>query len=334
MDFVAIDFETASGSADSACQLAAVIVKDSQIVDEHSWLIKPPRMFFSRRNIAVHGIRPKQVANAPNMEQLWSILAPLLDAQVILAHNARFDISVLVHSLATFDIACPDLEFSCTRLLARYAWPGRSRYGLKPLGDWLGIDFQHHDALEDARCCARIALAISKACDCNSLPDLEKQLRLRRGNYRSGRINGPLRIGGRKRSMGGGRTSSDRWGFPTGNQVRASARVNPETVLAASAGNLPLANKRIVLLGPLAGLTIEASIELVTELGGECQSQIDTHTNYVIACGTSLQLASKMVCEALADAADSDPEPTANGTRLLSERQFRALLPGGKAPTW
>ena len=159
MDFVALDFETASANANSACQLAVVCVSDSQIVDERCWLIRPPRLYFSPRNIAVHGIRPHQVRDAPTMEQLWDEIQPILADQVLIAHNARFDIGVLTSSLAAFDIACPSLEFTCTRLLARSAWPGRSRYGLKPLGDWLQIRFKHHDALEDARCCAKIALA-------------------------------------------------------------------------------------------------------------------------------------------------------------------------------
>ncbi|MCA9182065.1 MAG: exonuclease, partial [Planctomycetales bacterium] len=71
MDVIAIDFETANNHASSACQLAAVVVRDSQIVSEHSWLIRPPRMFFSPRNIEIHGIRPEAVREAPTMEQVW-----------------------------------------------------------------------------------------------------------------------------------------------------------------------------------------------------------------------------------------------------------------------
>jgi DNA polymerase III epsilon subunit-like protein len=202
MDVVAVDFETANGNASSACQLAAVVVRDSEIVEEHSWLIRPPRMYFAPRNIAVHGIRPKDVAEAPDMEQVWSELLPVIDGQVLVAHNARFDLGVLIGSLAAYDIACPDLEFTCTRLLARCGWPGRARYGLKPLADWLGVQFRHHDALEDARACAQIAAAVEKTHEQRDLPGLEQKLRITRGAYRHSHLSSPRMIGKRRGGAG------------------------------------------------------------------------------------------------------------------------------------
>ncbi len=335
MDVVAIDFETANGQASSACQLAAVVLRDSEIVAEHSWLIRPPRMFFAPRNIEVHGIRPADVIDAPNMEQVWSELSAIVDGQVLVAHNARFDIGVLVASLAAFDVACPELQFTCTRLLARVAWPGRSGYGLKPLGNWLGVQFKHHDALEDARCCARIALAVERQQAQRDLGELEMALRITRGTYRHSLITSP-RSKDRRRGtdMGGARQTADRWGFP--NKRAKGGSIDPEAVLIAANQEQPLAGKRIVLLGPLRGLDLPQSHELISRLGGECQQKIGSTTDYVVACGTTLDDASQVVCAALAgtpptQACDSQDSDRAAGIRLLSERQFRALLPGGKS---
>lgn len=343
MDCVAIDFETANGQASSACQLAAVVLRDSQMVAEYCWLIRPPRMYFSPRNISIHGIRPADVRDAPTIEQLWPELSAVIDGQVLLAHNARFDIGVLAASLAAFEIACPDLQFSCTRALARAAWPGRARYGLKPLGDWLGVEFQHHDALEDARTCARIALAIERPHGPGDLAELERRLRVSRGSYRLGGINSP------RGPYGGSPAISDRWGFPDRRQRLAS--VDPAAVVTAAAQSEPLAGKRIVLLGPLRGLDMSQSHALLQQLGAVCQLQIDAATDYVVACGTTLDEASGRVATALA-AAPAEPLPDfaaaaasdvasagssagsstgSRGIRLLSERQFRALLPAGKA---
>ena len=333
MEFVAIDFETASSNSNSACQLAAVTVRDGSIIDEQSWLIRPPRLYFAPRNIAVHGIRPSQVRDAPNMADVWELLEPLISNQVVLAHNARFDIGVLVSSLAAHDIACPGLQFSCTRAIARGAWPGRSKYGLKPLGSWLGIDFQHHDALEDARCCALIAMAAAEAAEQPSLPELEKALKLSRGSYVGGTITSPrLKGRGKDRHGGGfGRQDSDRWGFPSATARKTKASVDPKTILDASADNLPLAGKKICLLGPLRGLDLEHSQKLVAKLGGEVLSQISLDTSYVVACGKSLSEASRLVCQALSEADSEGQQSQVGGVRILSERQFRALLPGGKA---
>ena len=65
------------------------------------------------------------------------------------------------------------------------------RFGLKPLSDWLGIRFQHHDALEDALACAKLLLAAGMDQDCDDLPDLEKKLRLQRGRAGSWGMKGP-----------------------------------------------------------------------------------------------------------------------------------------------
>ena len=333
MDFVAIDFETATHNASSACQLAIVQVRDSVVVHENSWLIRPRRLYFSPRNIAVHGIRPRDVADAPSMAAIWPVVQKSLEGQVVLAHNAGFDVNVLVASLAAYDIACPDFDFQCTRVLSREAWPGRSRYGLKPLGDWLGIRFKHHDALEDARCCARIGLEIAKQRQATSLKALEELLHIKRGSYRSGKIRNPLsrnRSGGRS---GGARQHSDRWGFPASRAGQA-VNVNPNVIVSAAAGSAPLTGKKIVLLGPMRGLSIEETYVLVQQLGGEIQQDVESATDYVVACGTTLEEASQLVCQKLALASDSDSGGTPAGVRILSERQFRALLPGGKAATW
>lgn len=351
MDFVALDFETANSRSDSACQLALVVVRDSEIVDEHCWLIRPPRLYFSPRNISIHGIRPDHVARAPTMQQLWPQLEPLLDGQVLVAHNAGFDIGVLVASLAAFDIACPMLEFSCTRAIARRAWPGRSRYGLKPLGTWLGIDFKHHDALEDSRCCAHIALAAAGATAYATFAEFEQALRLSRGRYCLGQVRNPRQIGGRsfvppaRSLLGQGSENQSSTPAPKPrvdaqgaspqfaraseveiqfSRVRTTGRggLDPMTIIEAAGGSQPLANKRIVCLGTLRGLTAEDTQKLIRALGGDCQPNITAETDYVIACGGVM----------LADAKEmliQEPEPS-SVIRVLSERQFLSLLPAGK----
>ena len=46
-NFTAIDFETANRRRDSACQLAAVRVRDGQLDQERMWMIRPDPFFFS-----------------------------------------------------------------------------------------------------------------------------------------------------------------------------------------------------------------------------------------------------------------------------------------------
>jgi DNA polymerase III subunit epsilon len=323
MDFVAIDFETANHRPNSACQLAAVVVRQSQIVAEKSWLIRPPANQFSRFNIAVHGIRPADVSNSPTMELIWPEVQAILGQQLLIAHNARFDMGVLLASLSQYDVACDDFEFHCTRQLARTAWPGRTKYGLKPLGTWLGISFKHHDALEDARCCAKIALAIEAAGDLvgENIELLEKRLGVRRGRYRNGRLVSPRRSGQAAEPV----QHMDRWGFPVPTTAKPAGSVCPRSVREACADQ-PLLGKQIVLIGPLRGMSLEETVALLTELGATVQASIDSSTSYVVTPGISISAAQQQV-----DRFQIENQASIVGKtiRVLSERQFRALLPGG-----
>lgn len=369
MDFVAFDFETANSRSDSACQLAVVRVRSGQIAEERCWLIRPPRLYFAPRHISIHGIRPEHVAQSPTMERIWPELLEFVDGHVLVAHNAGFDVGVLVSSLAAFDIACPHIEFSCTRAIARRTWPGRARYGLKPLGNWLGVEFRHHDALEDSRCCARIALAAAASIEAQNFTDLEKRLRLSRGRYSLGRVSGPRTIGGRTALP---KLTSTAWPLtdtresapreeraPWHSEIDAAGvqatspqpsevqmvrvrlpsrgQLDPLAIIEAAAGSAPLARKRIVCLGNLRGLSAHETKQLVEALGGECQNQIASDTDYVIACGSTLLEDANQLIAQKKDAAEAQSATTqaaavtARPIRLLSERQFLALIPGGKA---
>lgn len=181
-DFTAIDFETASRRDDSACQLGMVKVRSGRVVDQACWLIRPKPLYFHHTNIQIHGITPQQVQQEPEFGELWPEIAARIGDDCLVAHNAAFDLRVLIASLKTHRQAVPELLYTCTRAIARRTWPHHRRYGLKPLSEWLGIRFRHHDALEDAMACAKILLAAGIDREADSLSDLEKRLRLKRGH--------------------------------------------------------------------------------------------------------------------------------------------------------
>ena len=190
LDFVAIDFETANNRSDSACQLALVVVAQGEIVEEKSWLIKPRRNYFSPQCIAVHGILPEHVKDQPTWDKICEDVWQTLEGRIVVAHNAGFDIRVLASTSQSYELVCPNLEYTCTRLIARRTWPGRTGYGLKPTATALGFSFKHHDALEDARVCAKIALASATHCKARSMDELEQKLSITRGRYRFGTMIG------------------------------------------------------------------------------------------------------------------------------------------------
>lgn len=158
MNFVAIDFETANASRSSVCSLAAVTVENGNIIRSAYSLIRPPVMKFDYRNIEVHGIHPEDVMHKPTFDQLWERICPHLENKIVLAHNAAFDISVLRSILQEYSLPLPKMKYACTVQIAKKAWPGGDNYKLNTLAQKFQIDFEHHNALHDARTCAKIAI--------------------------------------------------------------------------------------------------------------------------------------------------------------------------------
>lgn len=88
MNFVAIDFETANGSRDSACAIGAVVVRDGKIVERKYSLINP-KVPFQKFCTYIHGITDLAVRKAPTFEDIYppssscwtvSILSPITRA--------------------------------------------------------------------------------------------------------------------------------------------------------------------------------------------------------------------------------------------------------------
>ncbi len=159
MDFVTIDFETATPQRDSPCEVGVTVVRNKRIVETRSWLIKPlyyPN--FNSFNVAVHGIRPFDVKDQPDFRELWPVLKPYLDGQFLIAHNASFDMSVLRKTLATYNIPVPEARYSCSLKFSKNIWKGMNKYDLKTLCNMHRIDFLHHRAASDAHACAALSL--------------------------------------------------------------------------------------------------------------------------------------------------------------------------------
>jgi DNA polymerase III subunit epsilon len=168
MSWVAIDFETANETRGSACALGVAIVEDRQIVGRQSWTIRPPTLDFSPYNVMIHGITAADVASAPTFDSLWPSVEALIAGRQVVAHHASFDISVLRHSLDTYGFPWPQLQYVCTRVLAKKVWTDLLSYSLPVVADRCGITFLHHDAEEDAVASAEVAL---RCCQALSAPD-------------------------------------------------------------------------------------------------------------------------------------------------------------------
>lgn len=158
MNFTAIDFETASTERGSACAVGLVQVKNSEIVEEVYSLIKPFTPYFDPACVRVHGLTWEDVRTAPDFAELWPRLQPMIEGNLLLAHNASFDIRVLRSVLDAYRIPYPNASYNCTVQIARKTWPEFYNYKLSTVAHELDFTFEHHHALEDARAAAVIML--------------------------------------------------------------------------------------------------------------------------------------------------------------------------------
>ncbi|MFM6962675.1 MAG: exonuclease domain-containing protein [Micrococcales bacterium] len=164
LDFTAIDFETANSSAASACAVGLVKVRHGKIVDSFETLIQPPESigYWHAGNIGVHGINPEDVVGAPTLLEALAQMVEFIDGDILVAHNAPFDMGVLRGSAAEVGYALPELEYACSLAISRKTYHLES-YRLPAVAYAVGYeDFEHHNALADTLACAHIIIHAAK----------------------------------------------------------------------------------------------------------------------------------------------------------------------------
>lgn len=183
MDFVAIDFETANYYRNSACSIGVVTIKNGVIVDEYYSLIQPPTLEFEDFNISLHGITPDMVKNEKRFNELWGEIYPLINDKVVVAHYAQFDLTVLRQTLDYYCLPYPEIKCLCSWQLSKQAYPKMlNSYSLYKVTQFLGADFDYHNALEDAKACAYIVKKIADRFEAASIDELVANAEIKMGS--------------------------------------------------------------------------------------------------------------------------------------------------------
>jgi len=175
LDFVAIDFETANSSAASPCAVGMVRVRDGQIQESLSMLFRPPfgHHLFDAGNIAIHGIRPEDVQDAPDFVDALPELLLFTEGMTLIAHNASFDMGVLAKASEAVGFDLPPLNYACSLKMARKTYHELESYRLNAVAYSIGHEeFRHHDALADADACARIVIHMAQRHEVETLEEL------------------------------------------------------------------------------------------------------------------------------------------------------------------
>ncbi len=157
MQYVAIDFETASRRQDSACSIGLVRMdEEAHKLDSFYSLICPPDLIFDPECTNVHHLDPLVVKEAPEFYQLWDEICAFIGNDPLVAHNATFDIGVLRAMVNRYDLKPLYNDYYCTLSLARKLWKGKPSYKLTYLASEFGWTYDAHNALADAEVCGRL----------------------------------------------------------------------------------------------------------------------------------------------------------------------------------
>ncbi|WP_027963226.1 PolC-type DNA polymerase III [Halalkalibacillus halophilus] len=150
--YVVFDVETTglSASYDKIIELAGVRIQDGEIVDRFEKFANPHQKL-SQTTIDLTGITDDMVRDAPEIEEVMSAFNNWMGNDILVAHNASFDIGFINAAFKRMDLDKVTNPVIDTLELARFLYPDLKNHRLNTLCKHLNIELtQHHRAIYDA----------------------------------------------------------------------------------------------------------------------------------------------------------------------------------------
>lgn len=287
-DFFAFDVETANSDEGSVIQFGIAAVRDGRVAETHSWPCRPPAGLeqFDEDNIAVHGITPSDVADAPPFAEVAERFGRLIDGTPVVAHNAKFDFTALKRGCAAAGIEVPDVAYACTLQWARRVGLKVEDYRLPTLAREAGAaEFDHHDAAADAAACAEVALWLMRGHP-GTEPTLNpvkytENLGMEMGMLFGKRLvpmqeTGPSQVGGESGRRRQARDRRAKW-----DAVKAPETIPPRNEDADPDGLLY--GQRVTLTGDFAPYDKGRLWELIADAGADINKGVTKKTTILVA---------------------------------------------------
>jgi DNA polymerase-3 subunit epsilon len=184
LSYVVVDTETTGGrhgGADRITEIAAVVVRNGEIVELFETLINPQRSipyFVSQ----LTNITWDMVRDAPTFDRVAPDVIRVLEGNVFVAHNAVFDWRFVTSEVSRATGRKLGGRRLCTVKMARKVLPQLSRRGLDHISRYYGVEnhARHRaggDAVATAKCLIRMLSDLSDR-GCETWGDLETLLRM------------------------------------------------------------------------------------------------------------------------------------------------------------
>ena len=161
MSFFSLDVETANYDSSTICQIGIGMFVNGELTDTWESLIDP-QSFFHWSNIRIHGIRENMVKGAPAFYEVYPTLRNLLSDNIVV-HHTQFDVHAFNRAYTRFHLNPISIRWLDSARIVRHTWKqfSKSGYNLANVANHLGIEFRHHDALEDSIAAGKI---VAEAC--------------------------------------------------------------------------------------------------------------------------------------------------------------------------
>jgi len=130
-------------------EFAAVRLENGKIVDEYQTLINP-NQHIRKSSIAIHGITPDMVENAPTEEEVMPKILNFIGDYPIVAHNAIFDYSFLNEAKLRLNGTPLENPRIDTQMMFKEIAPDLESHGLEALTERFHVELNnHHRAMAD-----------------------------------------------------------------------------------------------------------------------------------------------------------------------------------------
>jgi len=165
MKFYSLDVETANWDSSTICQIGIGMFEHGEVTGTWESLIDP-QSFFHWSNIRIHGITEEMVQGAPTFAGIYPVLQKLLSGNIVV-HHTSFDSQAFRRAYSRFDLRPINIRWLDSARIVRHTWPrfSKSGYNLANVANHLGIEFRHHDALEDSVTAGKIVVEACRLTD-------------------------------------------------------------------------------------------------------------------------------------------------------------------------
>lgn len=152
--FSVIDLETTglNPERDQIIEIAALKVEGGVITQKFHSLVKPSYDFIPPSITKLTGITNAMVIDKPEVDKVYPQFFEFIQDSILVAHNARFDVSFLSNIHKQLFSREFGLPYVCTQNIARALFPYLNRKSLSNLAYLFNIKYQNkHRALSDAQ---------------------------------------------------------------------------------------------------------------------------------------------------------------------------------------